>query len=166
MKIFYVAGGSYKSFYLNCFLKIKYCDLLIFNFDIIYDIDLKNFKNSVAVSELLELSKALNCIVLAGIKTSDFNRKYIVYCNAKTGVVYYSNNTIFKIENKNFYIGIKDVKQNQINKIIITENKFYPNIKNCLEKQVYIFCDKRGVTFVKNKKIIRKFNKYSKFILK
>ena len=44
MKIVCVSGGSYKSFYLNYYVNLKSCDLLIFNYGIIYDIDFSNKK--------------------------------------------------------------------------------------------------------------------------
>ena len=37
MKIVCVSGGTYKSFYLNYCIKLRQCDLLLFNFGIIYD---------------------------------------------------------------------------------------------------------------------------------
>ena len=41
MKIVCVVGGSYKSFYINHFRNIQSCDLLVFNFGILYDYDMK-----------------------------------------------------------------------------------------------------------------------------
>ncbi len=69
MKIVCVSGGSYKSFYLNHFAKIKHCDLLIFNFGIIYDYVVKDelLDYGVVTKELLSLSNSLKAVVVAGV---------------------------------------------------------------------------------------------------
>ena len=58
MKIVCVAGGSYKSFYLNYVTKLKKCDLLIFNFGILYDYDIHDelMGKGVVTKELMNLS--------------------------------------------------------------------------------------------------------------
>ena len=70
------------------------------------------------------------------------------------------------LKNKTFIIGDNKTNYYQYNKIVLTNNRIYPKIEHCLNDKIYIFCDKFGVTFIENKKLIRKFNKYSKIILK
>ena len=76
MKIVCVSGGSYKSFYLNHFAKIKRCDLLIFNFGIIYDYVVKDelLDYGIVTKELLSLSNSLKAVVVAGVNVVQNNK--------------------------------------------------------------------------------------------
>ena len=73
MKIVCACGGSYKSFYLNYFINLKSCDLLIFNFGIIYDYNLENETRGdrIVNKELSMLSKKLNATIVAGVNIID-----------------------------------------------------------------------------------------------
>ncbi len=164
MKIICVAGGSYKSFYLNFFCKLKNCDLLIFNYGIIYDYDVKNelVGPAIVTKELLNLARKLNCVVVAGI--------YKIFRNSKTKAIIYTNGDKLHlspvktgqeihIKNNTFIVGDEFTNYFNKNKIVLSSKKIVPQLKNCSIKKLYIFCDKFGTTFVKNKKLIRRFNK-------
>ena len=59
VKIVVVTGGNYKSFYLNCFVKLRACDLLIFNYGIIYDyvVETEILHNAVVTNEYMSFQK-------------------------------------------------------------------------------------------------------------
>ncbi len=171
MNIVCVSGGSYKSFYLNHFIKMKKCDLLIFNFDIIYDYVVKDelLKDAVVTKELLMLSKKLNSVVVAGVYVvnKEGKKKRIIVCNGdKIEICSIVFGAKIFICNKSFIIGDEKTKYFKENKIILSKKSVYVNLFNCAKNKIYIFCHARGASLVVNKKIKRKFNKYSKFILK
>ncbi len=170
MKIVCACGGSYKSFYLNYFINLKSCDLLIFNFGIIYDYNLENETRGdrIVNKELSMLSKKLNATIVAGVNIIDkeiyqgiivCNRDKITLARADKGVKVFCKNRLFAIGNSN-------MKAQQTNKIILTNKRIYPNLKHCRRNKTFIFCDKFGVVVVQNQKLTRKFYKYSKIILK
>ena len=77
MRIVCVAGGSYKSFYLNNLYHLGKCDLLIFNYDIFYDIvNRLDIKQSPTVNEIIQLATRLNCKVVAGVKIIKDQKRY------------------------------------------------------------------------------------------
>lgn len=169
MKIFYIAGGNYKSFYINCFLKLKYCDYLIFNFGIIYDLYINNLKSSVVIKELMFIANKLNCIILAGVNVFLNGKKLqaIISCNGKNFSIKYLNSGAKIItNNKTFVVGTCATDYKNYNKIILSNKRIYPNLNHCVNSKIYLFCDSYGATIVKNKKLTRKFNKCSKIILK
>ena len=171
MKIVCVAGGSYKSFYLNYFVKLYKCDLLVFNFGIIYDYDICDelTRQSIVTRELMMLSKKLRCIVVAGVNVVFKEKvdKSIIVCDgekihiskAKTGAKICIRKTCFIIGDEN-----TEYKSN--NKIILSSKRIYPNIEHCSKRKIYIFCDKFGVCLIEKGKLKRKFHKFSKIILK
>lgn len=171
MKIIFVSGGSYKSFYLNYYLKLKRCDLLVFNFGVIYDYDL-NIENSnfaIVKPELLSIANRLNSIVVAGVNVIDNGQimKSILVCDGKTITLKPADiGTYVTIKNRHFVIGNEKCKARGNNKIILSKKRIYPIASHCSVRKVYVFCDEFGLCLVQNGKIRRKFNKYSKIILK
>ena len=84
MKIVCVCGGSYKSIYFNNLLKLKSCDLLVFNSNIIYDFVVKDelFGKGLVTKELIELSNRLNCQVVAVANVvSNTKQKSLIVCD-------------------------------------------------------------------------------------
>ena len=69
MKIVFVLGGSYKSFYLNYFLKLSSCDILVFNFGVLYDVDMEAEESGkgLVFGELQGLAEKLGCEIVAGV---------------------------------------------------------------------------------------------------
>ncbi len=171
MKIICVAGGSYKSFYLNYFVKLSRCDLLIFNFDIIYDYDICNelMKQAVVTKELMSLAKSLHSIVAAGVNviSKDTTHKSIIVCDGeKIHITSAKQGAKIFVKGKCFIIGTENTDYKKCNKIILSKKRIYPNINHCAKRKIYVFCDNFGVCIVENGKMNRKFNKYSKIILK
>lgn len=171
MKIIFVSGGSYKSFYLNYYLKLKKCDLLIFNYGIIYDYVLEDelASDGFITKELVGLSKSLKCTVVAGIyvkKGANFE-KSIIKCNHDKVSISSSSEGVI-IPYKNSYIKIGDVSCNfrNFHKIVFSDNRIIPNLNHCNSYKFYAFVYKYGVEIIIDKKYQRKFNKYSKIILK
>lgn len=178
MKIVCVSGGSYKSFYLNHFAKIKNCNLLVFNFGIIYDYILKDelFDYGIVTREINLLAKKLNAIVVAGVNVVKSNQKSkslivgdgknIYLSTIDLGVkVCLNNNLKNKQSNSstktNFVIGGVKTNYADCNKIVLTETPFNINVTHCSRKKIYIFCSQHGVNIVKNKKLSRNFYKVS-----
>jgi len=170
MKIICVLGGSYKSFYLNHLKSINRCDLLVFNFGLIYNYNVKDelLGQAIVTKELMSLARRLHCVVVAGVLVEAENlTKAIILCDgekvditpAKAGLKLFTNK-------KEFVVGDENLKAKGCDKIVLSNKRIYPSGHNISCSRTYIFCDKFGVTIVKNKKIIRKFNKYSKIILK
>ena len=166
MRIVCVAGGSYKSFYLNHFLKINKCDLIVFNFGIFYNIRRSAVNNSKLIfEEIRHLAKCKNCAVVAGVIV-DNNRYFAICQNNKLKI--YSSKQQFKLKlaDKEFLITQKRVNSFVKNKIIFTDNNNCVNVKACSLSKNYIFIYSRGVDVVVDKKRKRNFCKCSKFILK
>lgn len=179
MKVVCVSGGSYKSFYLNHFAKIKRCDLLIFNFGIIYDYVVKDelLDYGIVTKELLSLSNALKAVVVAGVNVvqngksqkslivSDGEKIYL--SSLKVGVKVCLNDNAdennlsehnknkqkkFKHKsNSQFVVGCKSTNFGSCNKIVFTEQTIKPNVAHCNPNKIYIFCNKFGVNVVQNK---------------
>ncbi len=171
MNIICVSGGSYKSFYLNYFLKLKSCDLIIFNFGIIYDYDICDelMGNAVVTKELKMLSKILKAQIVAGVYINNYDKRYkgIIVCNNdKIQVIRASIGVKIFCKKYDFIVGDENVRADKINKIVLSNRRIYPNLKHCSNKKIMIFFDKYGVGIVQNQKLTRKFYKYSKIILK
>lgn len=171
MNIVCVSGGSYKSFYINHFIKMKKCDLLIFNFDIIYDYIVKDelLKDAIVTKELLMLSNKLKTIVVAGVYVINnmCKRKSLLICNGdQIEICSMTSGAKIFIGKKCFIIGDDKTKYGKENKIILTKKSLFINTFNCAKNKIYIFCHAYGTKYVVNKKLKRKFNKYSKIILK
>ena len=170
MRIVCVAGGSYKSFYLNYFSKLSRCDLLVFNFGIIYDYNTFNelMGDALVTKELMNLSKALRCVVAAGAYVVGEKRgKSIIVCNGdKIQIDKCAFGARIQIKKQTFIVGDEQTDYKKANKIILCDKRIEPNLAHCSKRKIYIFCDNFGVNFVQNKKMTRKFYKYSKFILK
>lgn len=171
MKIIFVCGGSYKSFYLNHYLKLNRCDLLVFNFGVIYDYDLhiENSNCAIVKPELITIAKRLKAIVVAGVNVLDrvTIKKSILVCDGNTITLKPASKGAFiSIKNKRFVVGSDSCTSNAENKIILSNRRIYPIASHCSLRKVYVFCDKFGLCLVQNGKIKRKFNKYSKIILK
>lgn len=178
MKIVCVSGGSYKSFYLNHFNKIKNCDLMIFNFGIIYDYVVKDelLDNGVVTKELLSLSNSLKAVVVAGVNVvqngktqkalivSDGEKIYLstlklgvkVCLNMKTlhhkaAKQQKDNGYKSKCKINEFVIGCRTTSFGGCNKIVFTEQRIKPVLAHCNPKKIYIFCNNFGVSVVQNK---------------
>lgn len=171
MKIVCVAGGSYKSFYINHLIKLNRIDLLVFNFDIIYDYVVTDelIGDAVVTKELMSLSKKLNATIVAGvfIVTKRSRKKAIITCDGDKieicNLVYGSK---VMIKNHTFVIGDERTNYKNYDKIILTRSQIKPNLNNCSKHKILIFLDRFGLNLVQNGKMIRNFNKYSKIILK
>ncbi len=171
MKIVCVVGGSYKSFYINHFRNIQSCDLLVFNFGILYDYDMKEelLGSAVVTKELLNLSRDLHCPIVAGICVryrDRLTRKIIVCSEDKVFLSSIRLGARVQVGNKTFVIGAKETNYSKYNKIVLSNGRINPDINKCSEKKIYIFCDRFGVNYVYKKNLVRKFHKYSKIILK
>lgn len=171
MRIVCVAGGSYKSFYLNCFVKLKRCDLLIFNYGIIYNYNTSEelLGQALVTKELMSISKALKCVIVAGVMVEGCNKttKSIIVCDGDK--IHIENTCIgarIHVKNKSFIIGDEFTDYKKQNKIILCSKRIEPNLSHCSKRKIYVFCDKFGVNIVNKQKMTRKFNKYSKFSLK
>lgn len=163
MVIYYVAGGSYRSFYLNNFLKIKRCDLLIFNYGVFNNIE-NSFQCCQLIKEVKSLSKKLNCAIIFIVSVKKF--KKIGFFNKKNVYFYHFNKILnVKICHKIFAVGKLFSNFKAKNKIIFCDN-VNVNIKNCSENNTYLFCYDKKIEVVQDKKIKRNFNKCSKIILK
>lgn len=170
MKIVCVSGGSYKSIYFNNLLKLKSCDLLVFNSNIIYDFVVKDelFGKGLVTKELIELSNKLNCQVVAVANVvSNTKQKSLIVCDGDK--VYTSSITDgikICIKGKCFFVGCKKTKFYNYNKIILEDERIYPIANNCSDKKIYLFVDKLGVSFIKNKTMKRIFLKFVEINLK
>lgn len=165
MNIVCVSGGSYKSIYLNYLIKLKKCDLLIFNFSIFYNIDkIKKIENSIVGKEIVELSKMLNCTVVVGVIINKLN--YILVC--KDGeILLYGNKQLCKIHvgKYDFNVCSEYMQCGVGNKIILSKKPLKLNICSFSKRKIYIFISSNNAVLVQNKKIQRKINKCSNFIL-
>ena len=86
MKMVFVCGGSYKSFYLNFLKKMSKCDLLVFNFGIIYNYNIKEelLGEGIVSKELFMLSKTLGTVVVAGVYVEGrVLRKSLIICDGE-----------------------------------------------------------------------------------
>lgn len=170
MKIICVLGGSYKSFYLNYLKSIKRCNLLVFNFGLIYNYNAKEelLGQAVVTKELMFLARKLHAIVVAGVMVEGENvTKSIIVCDGeKLEIAKAEDGIKLFINKRTIVVGDEKLKAKGVDKIILSTKKIRPNLDKCSYIRNYIFCDNFGVSIVKNKKIIRKFNKYSKIILK
>ena len=147
MIIFYVAGGSYNSFYLNYFLHLTKCNLLIFNFGVF-----KNISKQEITKELIFIANKLKCKVLAGVE-EDFNKKIVICDKLNSSINKINENIKFTVCNREFNVTSDYSIQKSKNKIVFSDKQIIPNIKACSNKKVYLFCDKNGVNFVINKKL-------------
>ncbi len=171
MKIICVAGGSYKSFYINSFCKLAKCDLLVFNYGIIYNYDIKEELLGIALvtKELLYLSKKLHCTVVAGVYQVRANQKIksIIFTDGdKIHLTNVQTGAHIHIKNYSFVVGDENTNYGNQHKIILSNKRIEPVLAHCSNNKIYIFCDKFGVNFVKNRKLTRKFNKIVKIYLK
>ena len=171
MKIIFVSGGSYKSFYLNHYLILKKCDLLVFNFGVIYDYVLKHENNGFGIvkPELTSIANRLNAKVVAGVNVIDNGqiKKSIIICDGKSIIIKPADIGAYLIvKNRRFAIGNEKCKAHANYKIILSKKRIYPIVSHCSLRKVYVFCDNFGLCLVQNGEIKRKFNKYSKIILK
>ncbi len=171
MKIFCVVGGSYKSFYVNHFFKISKCDLLIFNYGIIYDYDSceEVMGNAIVTKELMALSQKLHCVVLAGIFKilNGAKVKSIILCDGdKIHLAEAKHGVHLHIKNYDFVVGDESINYSKYNKILLCSKRTYPIVAHCSSQKIYLFIDPFGVDFIENKKLTRKFSKLTKIILK
>ena len=122
MRIVCVAGGSYKSFYLNHFLKINKCDLIVFNFGIFYNIRINSVNNSKLIfEEICHLAECKNCAIVAGV-VIDNNRYFVICKNGELNIYSAKKQAILKLRNKEFLITEKRFDSFVKNKIIFTNN--------------------------------------------
>lgn len=164
MVIYYVAGGSYKSFYLNYLKKINKCDLLIFNYGIFYDVN-NIYDFDIVKNEILVLAKKAQCIVIAILKIGK-TKKICLSCKDKVKLYDYKIGVEFKIDNQKYFVGAMYSVNKLRNKIIFCENKYKPNLKACSKHKFYMFCYNKGACYVYNKKLKINFAKCLKIILK
>ena len=165
MRVVCVAGGSYKSFYLNYFVNLRRCDLLILNFNIFYKINsLEQFNNSSVVSEIVNLFLLKRCVVVAGVFIG--NKQYVVvYKNGKLQMNIAAKGIIVNIKRQKFLVSTIQHSTRIKNKIIFTKSKV-KSCFNCSNQKQYIFVSPNGVDLVRKQKLKRIFNKCSQFSLK
>lgn len=168
MKIVCVSGGSYKSFYLNYYVNLKSCDLLIFNYGIIYDIDFSNINYQVVINELLSLAQNLHTAVVAGVNVIEKGEKIraLIVTNGKDisisslniGAKICFDKSSFAETYKfaSFVFGNNFTHFGDNHKIIF-DSKAVSNLSHCSKNKIYLFINNHGVDFVKNRKLI-KFN--------
>lgn len=170
MKIVVVSGGNYKGFYLNCLIKLRSCNLLIFNFGIIYDYVVEDeiLHNAVVTNELMMLSHKLRCPVVAGVYVvSKERKKSIIVCDGEKIHIFDAlEGGVVTADNKIFAIGVGGTNFHRCNKIILGDKRLYPNLEHCSKNKIYLFCDGYGVGLVENKTFKRFFSKYAQIILK
>ncbi len=167
MKIFCVSGGNYKSFYLNAFLKIKGYDLLIINFGIMYDLFDPTDETDVVVSELKMLNDKAKVPIIAGVRVGENKvKKLMLSFNNKCHTFSLKDGVKIRVKNKTFVVGNKFTNYGNHSRIVLSENRVYPQAKHCSFQKIYIFCDNFGITKIEKRKISRKFYKYAKIILK
>ncbi len=168
MKIVCVCGGSYKSFYLNCFVKLKKCNLLLFNFGLFYDYVVGDelLKTGVVTKELLMLARQLNAYVVAGtyMVANGVRKKVVIVCDGdKVEIVEAQNGAVINLKGTLFCVGDEKVRCTKFNKIILSSNRIKPKLNHCIKQRTYIFMDDYGTTLVKNKNLTRKSQKISIF---
>ena len=167
MNLFVVSGGSYKTFYFNYLKNIKNCDLLVINFNVL---DVVCFNNLADIyAELITISKKLNCVVVAGVKrlgNLEIGKIVLMSEGEKIKKERARKGLKVNIKGKVFIVGEAGGLYEKDNKIILGENKMLINEHACSSKRFYLFCDNKGVSFVLNKKLNRKFNKCVKIVLK
>lgn len=168
MKLVCVSGGSYKSFYINYFLKLKRCDVLVLNFGIMYNYNIKDelFGKGVVTKELFLLAKRLNCVVVAGVILESVKNKIkaFVACDGeKISLAKQKDGLIVNIKDTTFLLCGNNTQSRQKNKIVLTEKRVYPCLNHCSNNKLYVFCDKFGTTTVYRCKQVRKYNKCNVF---
>lgn len=169
MKIMCVVGGSYKSFYLNYFTKIKNCDLIILNFGIMYDCSrqIKNFE--IVSKELNNIASEANTVVVAVVNMFHqgciqkclvcSNGKRLVVASLKTGIkICFSNLSV-----DDFIVGNQATNYKSLNKIVFCEQKLKPNIAHCSKTKKYIFISEHEIALVTDKTLKFFNNKVSVF---
>ena len=151
MKVVCVSGGSYKSFYINHFLHLKKCDVLIFNFGIIYDYD-KN-ESSVIKNEFKSIYEKLGCVIVAGVKLNGENEKFFLVFDGVDLVIHQAKNPI-KITRKNadIEVGLYNSLFKSDRRIILSKYRVYPNLNHISKNDCYVFCDSSGASIVISKK--------------
>ena len=171
MKIVCVAGGSYKSFYLNHLVNLRKADMLVFNFGIIYDYVQEDelLGDALVTKELLSLSRRLNATVVAGVFVvmgKSRHKAIIVSDGDKIHIFDIQKGAKIQSGNHTFVIGDEHTDYRTYHKIVLTKTQIRPNVSSCSKRKILIFCDKFGVNVVLRGKFERIFNKYSKIILK
>ncbi len=167
MKIICISGGSYKSCYLNYLQKLKFCDLLIINFGVMYVCNNNTRDNfEIVGNELFLLARRLQAVVVAGIEVVDNNtkRRVLMHCDGEKVII--DNTILLKLKKHRFIVCSNKSLVSKYDKIVLSEGRITPNIQHCNYRKRYIFCDSYGVSIVENRKLKRKFYKYSKIILK
>ncbi|MCQ2564574.1 MAG: hypothetical protein MJ152_01770 [Clostridia bacterium] len=168
MKIICVSGGSYKSFYLNCFVKLKKCNMLLFNFGLFYDYVVSDelLKTGLVTKELMMLARQLNTCVVAGTYkvANGTKKKVVIVCDGdKLEIVDAEHGATINLGGTQFCIGDETMRCCKFNKIILTAKRIKPKLNHCIKQKTYIFVDNYGTTLVKNKKLTRKSQKIGIF---
>ena len=166
MKIVFVLGGSYKSFYLNYFLKLTSCDLLVFNFGVLYDVDVEAERagKGVVFSELKNLSDKLGCEIVAGVSVKSGDATKFKILHYKNGEIKLFNSRFgCKFNKKNKKIVVADDGNNLTAdvKIVLSKKRIVPTPTHCSNKKIYAFCDEFGINLIVKKKLTRRFYKYT-----
>lgn len=170
MKFVFVVGGTYKGFYFNQLKKIKYLDLLVFNQGIFYELDDKDdlIKN-IVYKELIELNTKLKCpILVCGVLNKNkIRQKIFILCiNKKVSIIDYRKYIYLYIKNKLVLITGSLYKKSKAFATIAFINELNMCKKFCgIKDKNYFLCDKKSVTYIKNKKINKKFRKCCYFTL-
>lgn len=171
MKLMFVVGGSYKSFYINHINKINKIDLLIFHQDIFYDFEYAQEKSNPIVSkELISLNQKFKCPILVyGIFIkNNIKRKCFILCiNSKVSIIDCSKDIYLYIKRKLILVSNNMYNRSKafVTISIINESINYENIK-IFNRTNHFICNKKGVLHIKNGKIYKKFRKCCYFTLK
>lgn len=161
MKVICISSGNFNSIYINYLSKLTYCDLLIINFNVV------KTSGKYFLKEIKELSKKFSCTVVVGVNFLHEQKKLIIVdSKGKVAIKLFKLGIKIKKEKRLFFIGPSYIKSKLCNKIILSDEQIKPCVRCCSYNKIYLFCDRFGTTVVKNKKLKRKFNKCSKFILK
>lgn len=170
MKLVFVVGGSYKSFYLNYIERIKGVDLLIFNQGIFYDFDYNKERSCPIVSmELLDLNRKVDCpIVVYGSMVKDgVKGKCFFVCNKQKLQIFNADRDIYlRVKNKYILIGNKLYMSSRTFATISIMNEIYDIKSQIKNRNNYLICADKQVMLIYGNKIYRKFQKCCYFILK
>lgn len=171
MNLAFVVGGSYKAFYINHIKSYRDVDILVFQENILYEYDYfnENFGNKLVTTEMLNLSRKLNCVIFAKIKTNMFGvcKDEILFCDGKKVYIFDKDRYIkIYLKEKSIIFSLRKVSVGCTNIFIrLTKNRSeMENFKQKSHTRMFL-CDKYGVEYVKFGKIKRKFRKFCYFSL-
>lgn len=171
MKIMFVVGGSYKGFYLNQLIKNRRLDFLFFHQNIFYEYDIEKERLGLGVvkKELLELNDKFQCpiLVYGKILKNGNLKKCFILCRQNRVKIIDENNCIYLYTKKQLIlISNKSCGYSKADINILIKDKMTG--LDCINKNEFnnlFICHKKGVIYLKNNKIYKKFRKCCYFTL-